>query len=98
MSDSAPAPTGTPQFPPIVQATLSEYRFFVVHKRSLDGAALEDHSVVAHICQPMADGMVVFYDVVVSGTDPLLRLHRAFYHVEDVEEVNLSSHTTTRAH
>ena len=96
MSDStptSPAPTGTPQFPPIVQATLAEYRYFVVHKRSLDGTALIEYPVVAHICQPTGDGMVVFYDVTVTGGEPVLRLRRAFYQVEDVEEVNLPSQT-----
>ena len=96
MSDSTPAPpapTGTPQFPPIIQATLAEYRFFVVRKRSLDGTALIEHPVVAHICQPTGNGMVVFYNVTVTGNDPLLRLRRAFYHVEDVEEVNFPSQT-----
>ena len=91
MSDQIPAPSGAPQFPPLVQATLAEYRFFVVRKKSLDGTALIEYPVVAHICQPTGDGMVVFYDVTVRDTDPLLRLRRAFYHVEDVEEVNLSS-------
>ena len=91
MSDQISAPSGAPLFPPLVQATLAEYRFFVVHKRSLDGTTLIEYPVVAHICQPMAKGMVVFYDVVVTGNDPLLRLRQAFYDVEDVEEVNLPS-------
>ena len=93
MSDQIPASSGAPQFPPIVQTTLAEYRFFVVRKRSLDGTSLIEYPVVAHICQPTGDGMVVFYDVTVTGNDPLLRLRRAFYHVEDVEEVNLPSQT-----
>ena len=91
MSDSAPALTGAQQFPPIIQATLAEYRFFVVRKKSLVGTMLIDFPVIAHICQPMGRGMVVFYDVTVTDNEPILRLRRAFYHVEDVEEVNLPS-------
>ena len=95
---SEKTPTSVPPFPPLVQATLAEYRYFVVHKKSLDGTTLVDYPVVAHICQPTDGGMVVFYDVVVRDTDPLLRLNRVFYHVEDVEEVNLSPQSITLAH
>ena len=91
---SEKTPTSVPPLPPLVQATLAEYRYFVVHKKSLDGTTLIDYPVVARICQPTGDGMVVFYDVTVRETDPLLRLHRAFYHVEDVEEINLPSQMT----
>ena len=99
MSEKTPTSVPpVPPFPPLVQATLAEYRYFVVHKKSLDGTTLVDYPVVAHICQPTGDGMVVFYDVVVRDTDPLLRLNRVFYHVEDVEEVNLSPQSITLAH
>ena len=67
------------------------YRYFIVRKKSLTGTTLVEHSVVAHILQPSAEGMIVFYDVSSKASEPILNLRRVFYHVEDVEEINLPS-------
>lgn len=65
------------------------HRTFVVRKWNADGAALVESVVKAHLVQPSDSGRVDFIDFEISPEiGPTTRLHRTFYNVEDVEDID----------
>ena len=65
------------------------YRTFVVRKYDATMATLVETIVKAHLVQPSDTGRVDFIDFEINpDLGPTTRLHRTFYNVEEVEDID----------